>query len=120
MLNRRLALAAVLALTTAGLAGPASAHAHLVSSTPANNSVVAGPNSLRLTFNERLVAAFSTFEITDERGRAVPVRVTVAEDGMSLRGVPTHRLAAGLHTVTWRAATSDGHRMTGTFTFTVR
>ena len=120
MINRRLALASVVALSVAGLAAPASAHARLVSSTPARDAQVASPASMRLTFSERMVPAFSTFEVADSQGRAVPVQVTVSEDGLSMTGTPGRRLAAGLHTVTWRIATSDGHRMTGTYTFTVR
>ena len=119
MINRRLALSSVLALSIIGVAAPASAHARLISSAPARDARVASPASLRLTFSERAVPAFSTLEIADSQGRAVPVRVTVSEDGLTLTGVPGRRLAAGLHTVTWRIATSDGHRMTGSYTFTV-
>ena len=50
-------IAIVAAVTLA--AGPAAAHARLVSATPAPNSTVAATRVLSLTFSERTVPAFS-------------------------------------------------------------
>ena len=46
-------------------AGAVSAHARLVSSTPAANATVAAPRSIALTYSERMVPAFSTFEVVN-------------------------------------------------------
>ena len=101
-------------------AGPAAAHARLVSATPAPNSTVAAPRTISLTFSERTAPAFSGFDVVDAAGEKVPVRISVAEDGKTLTGVLARPLAPGPYRVDWRIASSDGHRMTGSYTFSAR
>lgn len=108
------------AAVVAFAAGPATAHARLVSATPAPNSTVAATRTLSLTFSERTFAAFSGLDVINAAGDKVAVRTTVAEDGKTLTGTLTRPLAAGAYRVHWRIASSDGHRMTGSYTFTVR
>lgn len=119
MPTRRLVIASVVAL---GLAAPtaALAHARLVSASPARDSVGASPTSVRLTFSERMVSAFSSLEIVNAAGAVQPVRTSVSQDGLTITGTPTRRLGAGLYTVNWAIASNDGHRMTGSYSFTVR
>jgi len=117
ILNRRLLIAAAV---TASIAGPAWAHARLVSASPARDAVGRSPASIRLTFSERMVAAFSSFEVINAAGAAQPVRIIVSEDGLTLIGTPSRRLAAGVYSVNWAIASNDGHRMTGSYRFTVR
>jgi len=50
-------------------AGPAAAHARLVSANPAPNSTVAATQTLTLTFSERSVAAFPALTSSMRRGR---------------------------------------------------
>ena len=105
-----------------GLASPVLAHAKLISSNPADEAVVrAAPNALTLTFNERVVPAFTTMELTmpEHGGMKVPVRVNVGRDGKTVTGVPQSRLAKGAYRIVWTAASADGHRMNGDVTFTV-
>lgn len=102
------------------LAGPAWAHARLVSSNPARDATVSSPSTIRLTFSERMVPAFSSFEVVSAAGSEQAVRTAVSEDGRTLTGTPARPLAAGDYTVTWTIASSDGHRMTGSYGFTVR
>lgn len=108
------------ATAVAFAAGPAAAHARLVSATPAPNSTVAATRTLSLTFSERTVAAFSGFDVVNAAGDKVAVRTAVAEDGKTLTGTLARPLAPGAYRVDWRIASSDGHRMTGSYTFTVR
>ena len=98
----------------------AYAHARLVSATPASGATVAAPRSISLTFSERFAAPFSTFEVEDGRGRAVALTKAVSEDGKTLGGSFAAPLPAGTYRVTWAIAAADGHRMTGTYSFTVR
>ena len=49
----------------------------------------------------------------------LPLKGT-SEDGHSIIGTLSRRLAAGAWTVNWQIASSDGHRMTGSYAFTVR
>lgn len=101
-------------------AGPAAAHARLVSATPAPNSTVAAMRSVSLTFSERTVAAFSGFDIVNAAGEKIAIQTSVAEDGKTLNGTLARPLAAGTYRIDWRIASSDGHRMTGSYTFSVR
>ena len=101
-------------------AGPAAAHARLVSATPAPNSTVAATRSISLTFSERSVPAFSGFDVVNAAGEKVAVEISVAEDGKTLTGTLARSLAAGVYRIDWHIASSDGHRMTGSYTFTVR
>lgn len=111
-----IAVAAVVAFA----AGPAAAHARLASATPAPNSTVAATSTLSLTFNERTVPAFSGFDIVNAAGEKVAVRTSVAQDGKTLTGALARPLVVGAYRVDWRIASSDGHRMTGSYTFSVR
>ena len=54
------------------------------------------------------------------QGAATELRTAVSQDGKTLTGTPARPLAAGAYTVNWRIASGDGHRMTGSFNFTVR
>lgn len=111
-----IAVAAVVAFA----AGPAAAHARLVSATPAPNATVASTRTLSLTFSERMAPAFSGFDVIDASGEKVAVQTSVAEGGKTLTGTLSRALAAGAYRVDWRIASGDGHRITGSYTFTVR
>ena len=97
----------------------ALAHAKLVSATPAENAAGPAPRQIVLRFNEKLLAKFSGFELS-KAGTAVPVKVSVSKDRLSLVGVPAQPLAAGAYEVKWHAATGDAHKMQGAYSFTVR
>ena len=102
-------------------AAPAAlAHVELVSSSPAANATVAAPGQITLRFSDTFVPAFSSFEIVNAAGAAVEARTSASEDRKSLVGIPARPLAAGRYTLNWRIASGDGHRMTGSFAFTVR
>lgn len=118
-LHRLLTTAAVV-LAVSVPAVVAFAHARLMSATPAANTTVASPGVISLTFSERMVPAFSTFDLVDAAGRETAVRTTVSEDGKTLSARLARPLPAGVWTLNWRIASSDGHRMTGSYGFTVR
>lgn len=112
-------LAAALLLSLA--ASQAGAHAKLVASAPAAGAVIAPPATITLTFNERLVPAFSSFELARGDGGAVGVKVSVGADRKTLVGAPRERLKPGVYKLVWRAASADdGHRMSGAIDFTVK
>ena len=111
---------ALITTVAAAVAGTAAAHARLVSATPAPDSVVAGPRAVSLTFSERMVPAFSAFDLVGPGGAEVAVRAAVSEDGKTLSGTLARPLTAGVWRVNWRIASSDGHRITGSYSFTVR
>ena len=110
-----IALAAAVAF-----AGPAAAHVRLVSATPAPNSIAVATRSISLVFSDRTVPAFSGFDVVNAAGEKLAVRTSVSGDGKTLAGTLTRPLAAGAYRVDWRIASTDGHRMTGSYTFSVR
>ena len=101
-------------------AGPVFAHAELVRSNPAANATVKAPRTITLTFSERVVPAFSKFELTMPAHRMdIPVRTTVSRDGKRIVGTVGSRLMNGSYRVSWTAAGSDGHKITGSYSFKV-
>jgi copper resistance protein C len=116
----RFARLAVFAAVALAAAGPAFAHTELVRSNPAANATVSSPRTITLTFNERVVPAFSKFELTMPAHRMnVPVATTVSRDGKRIVGTVNSRLMKGTYRVAWTAAGADGHKMTGSFSFKV-
>lgn len=119
---RLMPLIAVAAVATA-TAPAAWAHARLVSATPGLSAVLrTAPSQLRLTFNEPVLVRFVTVSVTGPNGAALHVD-TPRVDQRNARQVvaAVHGAgASGVYRVSWTAATSDMHRMTGTYTFTVR
>lgn len=122
-LPRRLfAAAAALALAATALiatAGPASAHDQLIGSTPAADATVEGlPAELVLTFSAVISAdaGASEVQVTDAAGTDI-AGVPVA-DGTALT-VPLEQDASGVLAVLWKVVSSDGHPISGEFSFTV-
>lgn len=113
-------ISAIAVVAAFAAASPAFAHARLVSATPASGVTVSAPRTISLTFSERFAAPFSKVEIVDGRRRTVALRQSVSDDGKTLRGAPERPLSAGAYEVRWAIAAADGHRMTGSYSFTVR
>ena len=113
-------LSLVVAAAVVISASPVWAHARLVSATPASGAVVSAPGAVSLTFSERFAAPFSSVEVKDAEGRAVSLRQAVSEDGKTLSGSFARPLSTGVYEVLWAIAAADGHRMTGSYNFTVR
>ncbi|MFD9067378.1 FixH family protein [Kitasatospora purpeofusca] len=114
-------LGAVLALLLAG-AGPASAHAALQSTDPAQNAVLpVAPQSVTLTFSEAVSLSSDSVRVLDPAGRAVDSGSPAHADGKDNTarvGLGTG-LANGTYTVAWRAVSEDSHPIGGAFTFSV-
>ena len=122
MKTRLFGFAALAGATALVASSPAWAHAHLVSSNPAANAAVAAaPKVITLTFNEKLVPAFSKFELTmpEHGGMKVPVKTSVSKDGKSVTGTPQSALTKGAYKIVWSAASADGHKMNGEVAFKV-
>ena len=112
-------LAVVAAAVGAALGTPlaASAHDSLVSATPADGATVTAVSDVELTFSANLLGADGGNEVivvgpdgrhyeTDCTALAGPTLTTPVELG-----------EAGEYTVTWRAVSSDGHPVSGTYAF---
>lgn len=113
-------LIASLILASPLAATDALAHAHLLKSTPAEGAVTASPQMIMLTFSEKLADKLSGFEVVKADGSKVDVQVATADADKVLHAMPARPLAPGVYKVNWHAVTDDGHRTTGTITFTVK
>jgi len=116
-------IARSLAMFVAFLLGAAEAQAHakLVSAEPAANATVAAPMVIQLHFSEAIARKFSSIKLTHTGGAAIAFMTMDAQDAKSLSIMPNAALSPGPYTITWIAvATDDGHKTTGTFSFTVK
>lgn len=120
-----------LAVAALGLIAPqiAIAHTQLIASSPAANARVAAPTKIELRFNEAVFGATAraTIAMTGMPGMAshAPMAITgftaqMGKDRKSMTLLLRRPLTAGTYLVTWTAAGADTHRMSGTFSFTVR
>ena len=118
--------ARTLALAGLGLfaaSAPAFAHAHLKSAMPAVGGTVATPpTELDLTFSEGLNLKFTGVKVSGPDKAAVTTGdATLGSGGDTTLVVPvTGTLAAGTYSVAWHALSTDGHKTTGTYKFTVK
>lgn len=120
---------ACLACTTAALAlaaGPAFAHAKLLSEVPAASDGAAAPaaaapvTELRLSFSETLNAAFSKVVVVDSTGAMQEATVALdATDAKILVVTFAAPLAGGQYTVNWTAVSEDGHKIAGSYQLNV-
>jgi putative copper export protein/methionine-rich copper-binding protein CopC len=113
-------LVAVLALAVLATPALLLAHAHLLRSDPANDSVVAPPSAIRLWFSEAPDLRFSRVSVQDSAGREIEVGALSSIKPMGLQLALTGRLHGGPYVVQWITAASDGHRTNGTVRFRVR
>jgi len=111
---RTLALVLLCAATTQVLA-----HAHLVSSQPADGATVASPPaSVTLVFSESAkVTALSLQAAGDKSPRKIAV--STAEDAVT-HAIALPTLTAGDYILTWHALSDDGHVTSGTVKFSLR
>lgn len=117
-MRRRLpVLAAVAAL---GAPGAASAHATVEGVDPGyRERVDAGPAAVVLRFDQAVTVFPDSIVVRSSRGRLVSAQAASGPDsGVVL--VPVERLPRGAYTVRWHVLSSDGHPLSGVYTFGVR
>lgn len=103
-------------------AAPASAHAALRGSDPADGAVLkSSPGSVTLTFTESVGLLDDSFRVYDPTNH----RVTTGGPGHGPAGSDTaritfpKRLGTGTFTVAWRVVSADSHPVSGALTFSV-
>lgn len=120
---KRLALVlAAIAAVLLGTAVPASAHAALLGSDPAEGSVVrTAPAEVTLRFSEGVLLSDDSLLVYDPSGRPVQRGTAHHASGrpdsatVALRG----GLRTGTYTVAWKAISADTHPVSGAWTFSV-
>lgn len=121
MLRRaRRAFGAGVALVVVSLAvgaGPASAHNVLISTDPADGSTVQStPDAITLTFNEPAVALGTQIQVTGPDGSELAVGEPRLVDNSVVQPLAEER-PAGAYQVVWRVTSADGHPIEGELAF---
>jgi copper transport protein len=124
LLVRRLVAVALALLAAFGVllggGGTAFAHASLVNSTPAANSVLeVGPEAIVLDFDEAIEAGLASIVLYDSDSRALEVGSPTAGADDTIVSVTAPSLDDGLYAVVWRVTSADGHVVDGAFSFQV-
>jgi methionine-rich copper-binding protein CopC len=100
----------------------AGVHAHslLLESAPAAGARLdASPTEISLRFNNRIEKKLSTIRLVDEAGVARPVGVRVADGPADRLTGTAPPLGPGVWRVEWRVLSTDGHIVSGRFSFRV-
>ncbi|MEU5033370.1 copper resistance protein CopC [Streptomyces rubiginosohelvolus] len=113
----------VFGLLLAG-AGPASAHAALTGSDPADGAVVdTAPKEVTLSFSEAIAVGNDSIRVLDPSGKRADTDTEPKDlsEGSTVRyGVALHSgLPDGTYTVAWQAISADSHPISGAFTFSI-
>jgi methionine-rich copper-binding protein CopC len=97
----------------------ALAHAVLVSSQPAVNSTVTGPEvAVLLKYNSRVDREHSTLTLLDPDGRVVKVTIE-SESSPGLLSAKLTGLVKGAYVLRWQVLATDGHITRGKVPFRV-
>jgi methionine-rich copper-binding protein CopC len=108
--------AALVLLLTASI----EAHSLLLESSPAAGATLSeAPPQISLRFNNRIEKKLSTIRVLDERGAPRPVTVLVGEGAADRLTATVPVLAPGAWRVEWQVLSTDGHIVSGRFTFRV-
>lgn len=110
-----LPLAAALLL---GAAAPASAHATLIGTDPAEGAVLdAAPERVTFTFNESVIGVPAGIRVFDSSGEEVASSATVREARLLVD--LDEEIGEGTFVVVWRLVSADGHPIGGSLSFSV-
>ena len=109
-------------LLTGLLAAPlAWSHAKPQQQSPAPESTVASPAEIRLVFNENIEPAFSMHSVANAKGESVTAAKAAVDDATHRTlTLPLPALTPGMYVVKWAAVGPDGHRVKGSYSFTVK
>ncbi|UGY92489.1 copper resistance CopC/CopD family protein [Streptomyces gobiensis] len=111
-------------LSVFGSATPAAAHAALTGSSPAQGSVVAtAPDTVTLTFSEKVAMSDDSIRVLDPDGKRVDtgeLQEDLGSGSVITYGVTLRPEAPdGTLTVAWQAVSADSHPISGAFTFSI-
>ena len=113
-----LGVLAIVVLLVLGPAAPASAHASLVGSDPAEGTVLdAAPDTIGLVFNETVLGVPDGVRVFDAQGE--PVASDSSVSGHELDVELTGEVGDGTLVVVWRVLSEDGHPISGSLSFSI-
>jgi copper transport protein len=110
----------IVVLATTTLGSPVQAHAELIDSTPAPDSVLEqSPDAIVLTFSETVDIVDDSIRLVDPAGEAVDVGPVRREGGAHTVAVDVDAQLVGSYVVGWHVVSADAHPISGAFTFAV-
>ncbi|MER5377643.1 copper resistance protein CopC [Streptomyces sp. NPDC002553] len=120
----RLRTLVLLLLAVAGAllaaAGPASAHAALTGSDPAQGTVVdKAPTQVSLTFSEQVALSGASLRVLDPKGTRVDTGEPTNVSGTTYAVRLHPGLPDGTYTVTYQVVSADSHPVAGAYTFSI-
>jgi len=96
----------------------ALAHAMLKNSTPQNQAVLSSsPKTIDLKFGHE--TKLTSIKLSSSKEN-IPIQIDRNASASSSFSVPVPVLAPDVYKVKWGTLASDGHAMTGSFTFTIK
>jgi copper resistance protein C len=102
------------------LAAGAHAHSLLLESSPAAGATLSeGPPQISLRFNNRIEKHLSTIRVLDERGAPRPVTMLAGEGTADRLAAMVPLLTPGAWRVEWQVLSTDGHIVSGRFSFRI-
>ncbi|KOV63377.1 copper resistance CopC/CopD family protein [Streptomyces sp. MMG1121] len=114
-----LLLLAVTGVLFAG-AAPASAHAALTGSDPAQGVVVKqAPTEVSLTFSEKVATNTNSLRVLDPGGKPVQTGQPSNVSGTTYAVQLKSGLGKGTYTVSWQVISADSHPVSGAYTFSI-
>ncbi|MGH7345574.1 MAG: copper resistance CopC family protein [Candidatus Rokuibacteriota bacterium] len=114
--GRGLAAASLALLLTTG----ADAHSLLLESSPAAGATLGGgPTKISLRFNNRIEKKLSTLRVLDADGAQPPVTLLLGDGAADRLTGTVPALAPGAWRVEWQVLSTDGHIVSGSFSFRV-
>jgi copper transport protein len=103
------------------LPASALAHANLLERTPTYASKLqASPKAVSLRFDQGVDVFANSIEVRSAGGRLVTAGPANTVDQGRVATVPIRRLPRGAYTVRWHVTSSEGHVLSGVYTFGVR
>ncbi|MCU1373540.1 MAG: copper resistance protein CopC [Actinomycetia bacterium] len=119
-MKRLLGGVAAVLLVMVALAAPASAHAQLVSTSPASGAVLdAAPRTVSVRFNEGVQVKPDGLQLHDANGRRVDGGEVQHLDGGRTLRLAVGDLGRGGYVLTWRVVSADGHPISGGVTWRI-
>ncbi|RZU22033.1 copper resistance CopC/CopD family protein [Streptomyces sp. BK239] len=101
-------------------AGPASAHAALTGSDPAQGTVVdKAPTQVSLTFSEQVAMSGASLRVLDPKGTRVDTGEPSNVSGTTYAVRLHPGLPDGTYTVTYQVVSADSHPVAGAYTFSI-
>ncbi|MEW6109700.1 MAG: copper resistance protein CopC [Nitrospirota bacterium] len=99
----------------------AYSHVHMLECDPAQDAIVSkSPEKIRIAFAGSVESAFSRIEVFDGSGEKVSKKTEFYENDTVMEAVIADKLKSGKFTVKWICMSLDGHKQSGSYTFTVK